>query len=497
MSSESLIRKGVEAVLGSIQQGGIALSIQSFGDENSDYLYSCFGNTKSQDIDDFIKYQDILWCEDADSLNEDEKVIDIQYISRKDNAGELKSVQIRVSKYENECKNILTRAYNGNSLSPSILILVNPHGGQGNAVKIYNDKILPVLKAARVKYTYMETKYQLHATEIARELDLSKYDIIACCSGDGLPHEVINGFYDRSDKGLKAFDKVAITQLPCGSGNALSLSTHGTNDAALATLQMIKAKRTKLDLMAVTQGVGEAEKTKLSFLSQCYGVIADSDIGTEHLRWMGPIRFDLGVLQRVILRSTYPCDLYVNYQIQSQEELETHFSKHYNKNNNTSKSNNNGDGKVLTSETLELTAAKLDMPVPENWVKVPESISSNLSIFYVGKMPYISNDVQFFPAALPNDGLMDMVITDTNMSFLETSSVLLSLDKGLHVHNDKVHHAKISGYRLVPKVSNGKNHYISVDGESFPFETFQVEVLPLVMTCLLQEKNFVESSFTK
>ena len=59
---------------------------------------------------------------------------------------------------------------------------------------------------------------------------------------------------------------------------------------------MLKAHKTKLDLMAITQG---SEKiTKLSFLSQCYGIIADSDIGTEHLRWLGPIRFELGVIQK-------------------------------------------------------------------------------------------------------------------------------------------------------------------------------------------------------
>lgn len=35
-----------------------------------------------------------------------------------------------------------------------------------------------------------ETNYQLHAKEVAKELDLSKYDGIVCVSGDGILVEV-------------------------------------------------------------------------------------------------------------------------------------------------------------------------------------------------------------------------------------------------------------------------------------------------------------------
>lgn len=35
-----------------------------------------------------------------------------------------------------------------------------------------------------------ETKYQLHAKEVAKTMDLSKYDGIVCVSGDGILVEV-------------------------------------------------------------------------------------------------------------------------------------------------------------------------------------------------------------------------------------------------------------------------------------------------------------------
>jgi hypothetical protein len=39
-----------------------------------------------------------------------------------------------------------------------------------------------------------ETKYQLHAKEIVRSMDVSKYDGIVCVSGDGILVEVSKKF---------------------------------------------------------------------------------------------------------------------------------------------------------------------------------------------------------------------------------------------------------------------------------------------------------------
>ncbi|KAM9915986.1 hypothetical protein OXX80_013756, partial [Metschnikowia pulcherrima] len=95
---------------------------------------------------------------------------------------------------------VLALAYKQSQPAPRVLVVLNNHGGQGNARKLYHTEILPVLRAAHVEYTYIETGYARHATEIARELELDEYDIVACCSGDGVPHEIINGFFQRPDR---------------------------------------------------------------------------------------------------------------------------------------------------------------------------------------------------------------------------------------------------------------------------------------------------------
>jgi len=49
----------------------------------------------------------------------------------------------------------------------------------------------------------------------------------------------------------------------------------------------------KVDLFSFTQD----HKRSISFMSQSLGLMADLDIGTEHLRWMGDTRFMVGLLR--------------------------------------------------------------------------------------------------------------------------------------------------------------------------------------------------------
>lgn len=142
------------------------------------------------------------------------------------------------------------------------------------------------------------TAYSGHAVEIAAKLDPDAYDVIASCSGDGLPHEVFNGLGKKQDA-RKALSKVAVVQLPCGTGNAMSWNLNGTDSTSIAALSIVKGIRTPLDLVSITQG----DKRTLSFLSQAVGIVAEVDLGTEHIRWMGSARFTYGFLVR-LLRKT-------------------------------------------------------------------------------------------------------------------------------------------------------------------------------------------------
>jgi diacylglycerol kinase family enzyme len=59
-----------------------------------------------------------------------------------------------------------------------------------------------------------------HGRQLARELDVSKYDALLVVSGDGLICEVLNGFLERSDYKLAL--KMPIGHIPGGTSNGLA-----------------------------------------------------------------------------------------------------------------------------------------------------------------------------------------------------------------------------------------------------------------------------------
>lgn len=486
MSSEDLLLPAAQATA---DEHGLYFSATSAPPAAE--LFGCFSALPAQPHATHVPYHNILWSSGDGSTQQ------ITYVEPHGHGLRVAHATVAVPP---GC-DVMAHAYRHSQRAPAILVVVNNHGGVGRARERYHRHILPVLQAARCSVTYVETKYARHAVDMGRELDVDRYDIVACCLGDGVPHEIINGMYERRDR-ARAFARVAVTQLPCGLGNALLWSTHGSGDAAVAAHRMLKLARSRMDVMAVTQG----DRTRLSFLSQAYGVIADLDIGTEHLRWMGAVRFEVGVAQRVWQKARYPCDLWVKYAARG-ADVGRHYARARKgtvggadaggcaEDGSGADAESGADagsgGEAARADPFVPAGPPLRSPPPRDWEQVP---ADDLSIFYVGKMPYMLTDAQFFPAALPRDGLMDMVITSTATLFFKMVRVLLAVDKGAHVHSPEVHHAKIAAYRLVPRV-DPRRHFLSVDGESFPLEPLQVEVLPELLTVLLPKGEYVDTQF--
>lgn len=237
---------------------------------------------------------------------------------------------------------LLSRAYGpGQQRRRRARVIVNPHAGPGGAGRIWEREVRPLFEAARLAIDATYTARAGEAVGICEQLDVSAYDVVVPCSGDGLPHEVINGLGRRRDA-RSALRRLAVAHIPCGSGNAMSCNLNGSHRPGEAALAVIKGVRTPMDLMSITQGGGsgnnngvgvvegaEAEgqaqagdseedepvRRTLSFLSQSVGLIAECDLGTENLRWMGPARFNVGVGLRIFSKKVYPCDVAVKVEV--------------------------------------------------------------------------------------------------------------------------------------------------------------------------------------
>lgn len=376
---------------------------------------------------------------------------------------------------------LLDRAYGKSQRRKRIKVLVNPFGGKGNAQKCYLRDIKPIFSAAHCVLDMERTAYKGHAVEIGERLNLDKYDVVASCSGDGLPHEVFNGLGKRQDA-RRALSKIAVVQLPCGTGNAMSLNLNGTDSTSMAALCIVKGIRTPLDLVSVTQG----DKRTLSFLSQAVGIVAEVDLGTENIRWMGSARFTYGFLVRILGKTVYPCDIAVQVDIPTKAAIREHYRKEI-----SNSADNESRYNLLENDDNALPVLKFGSvqdPLPSAWSIVPYDTLGN---FYCGNMAYMAPDANFFPASLPSDGHLDLVTVDGQIKRTAAIQCLLAAESGKFFDVPHVNYRKISGYRIIPK---SKQHgHISIDGESFPYEPFQAEVHRGLGTVLSRSGHFYEA----
>ncbi|OHE94500.1 diacylglycerol kinase catalytic domain-containing protein [Colletotrichum orchidophilum] len=371
---------------------------------------------------------------------------------------------------------LMTRAYGPAKRCKRAKVLVNPHAGPGGAEKKWRVDVEPLFKAARMPMDVDLTTFSGQALAVSRDVDVDAFDTIVTCSGDGLAHEAFNGLGQRPDAS-RALQKIAISHIPCGSGNAMSCNLYDSHRPSICALAIIKGVETPVDLISITQG----NRRTLSFLSQALGVVAESDLATEHLRWMGGARFTWGFLTRIFEKKCYPCDLAVKVEIGDKAGVKRHYKEHTRRALATHTGAGeppraeNADGASSPSGDQEglppLRYGTINDDLPDGWELIPYQKMGN---FYCGNMGYMAPNANFFAAALPNDGLMDLVCVDGDVSIGAQVSLLTSVESGKFFDNPVASYRKISAYRIIPR--NQKSGYISIDGEKVPFEPFQAEV---------------------
>ncbi|KAI5808978.1 putative sphingosine kinase [Peziza echinospora] len=379
---------------------------------------------------------------------------------------------------------VMVKAYSDAIPKQRIKVLLNPHGGRGTANKLWQAECEPLFRAARCTFDVESTTHHKHAIEIAEHLDIAKYDTVACVSGDGLPHEVFNGLGRRSDAAT-ALRKIAVCQLPGGSGNGMCWSLTGTDSASLASLAYIKGRRTPIDLASVTSG----EQRILSVLSQSYGIIAESDLGTDHLRWMGGQRFTWGILSRIFSKTAYPCDLALKVEIEDKAEIREYVRR----------GGDGGDDLRDASISISTEApgdgggglpklkhGTVNDELPVGWELIPYRTLGN---FWAGNMTRMSADAIFFPAALPCEGQQDLVTVDANTPRATALKMMIACETGSHFDLNCLTYRKVSAYRLIPHSRKGGG-YISIDGEPLEFGPFQVESHRGLGTTLSKDGRF-------
>ncbi|KAI0054119.1 hypothetical protein FA95DRAFT_1530115 [Auriscalpium vulgare] len=373
-------------------------------------------------------------------------------------------------------------AYVGVSQKRHFLVLVNPQGGPGKAITIFREKVEPILCAAQCIYDCQFTEYRHHAVKIASEIPLDKYDAIICISGDGLVHEIFNGLSQHREP-MKAF-RIPIAVVPAGSGNGTCMNVMGLGgdqDVGAAALNAIKGRPMPVDLCSILQD----GKRSFSYMSQCVGLMADLDLGTEHLRWMGSNRFVYGFLRGIVTHKLYPFSVSVkpietdkmkmieSLRVSREGSLEQRFEA--------------SGSRKMPEDGAPLPPLRYASDDTDGWITFEDSIL----FIYAGKGPYVSRDLMQFPVSLPNDGAFDLVIQHA-VTRGDMFAGMSGAERGDPYWLDSANYMKASAYRLKPLMPHG---YLSIDGEKFPFTEYLAEVHQGLGTLLSMHGIYLADEF--
>lgn len=81
----------------------------------------------------------------------------------------------------------------------TLRIIINPHGGNGTAMEIYNQIACPLLQSSGIKTKLEITSYSGHAYTMGLNHNPINYEGVILVGGDGLINEFVNGIMARKD----------------------------------------------------------------------------------------------------------------------------------------------------------------------------------------------------------------------------------------------------------------------------------------------------------
>ncbi|KAK4340570.1 hypothetical protein RND71_039071 [Anisodus tanguticus] len=301
-----------------------------------------------------------------------------------------------------------------------LFVFVNPYGGQRSASKIFIDSVKPLLDDANIDYTVQETKYQLHAKEVAKSLDILRYDGVVCVSGDGILVEVVNGLLERED--WDSAIKMPLGVVPAGHKQSLDVAT-----------------------------ISQGQYRFFSVLCLAWGLIADIDIESEKYRWMGSARIDYYAIQRIFrLRRYNGCIKFV-----AAPDYETF-----------------GEPADVEGETIsEVKSSFLQHKGyrgPAFHMKdFNRKIEGPFVSIWLHNVPWGGEDALAAPDAKFSDGFLDLVVIK-DCPKLALLSLMTEINKGGHVRSPHVLYLKVKAFVLEPGTQlddPSKEGIIDVDGE--------------------------------
>ena len=335
----------------------------------------------------------------------------------------------------------ILKALYGPASSHRRLVLVNPFGGGGKAPGVWQ-RLQAILAPSGLSFEVLQTTHAGHARELMETLSLDDYHCVCTVSGDGLVYEVINGLMARAD-GKAALEKLPLAPAPGGTGNALWRSIcHRANehaDVIGAAFVYAKGRAAPLDLWEYVRPASDgAPEARLgwSMLSLSWGLIADVDLESEVIRFVGSLRNTLYALWRIVSLRKYGATL----------------------------------------EYLDAEGDQWQTVEADNWIGL-----------WACNTPWMSEEDMAAPNAELANGALD-VLALVGSSRWQLLSMFLQIGEGKHLGGGglKVYRAK--AFRLHPRPRTpSAAGLLALDGEPVPFGPIEARAHPSALRVMVPE----------
>jgi len=280
--------------------------------------------------------------------------------------------------------------------------------------------------------------------------DVAEYDGVVAMGGDGILYEMLQTLWERVDAEC-LMGRMKFGIVGCGTSNGLVASLlHDCGekyDALEATFLICKGNTSKMDLSRYhTQ-----TKKYTSFLSFSWAMIADIDIESECIRFVGVLRNDIWGALRVLKLKRYRARFSYLPPPPSYDD--------------------DKNEKVKVSQD---NLPPLWEPVPSSWKMMEE----DFILFWACQQTHAATNTHPSPDSKLDDGIFRIMIIREPCPRLELAKIMIGLENASHVSSKNAEFIKCVAFRL-EQISPGS--YNDLDGEVIEAGPVQAHVMPSAM----------------
>lgn len=179
-------------------------------------------------------------------------------------------------------------------------LMVNPYSGKKKGEKVAMEA-KHLLEESGIIVEVHRSLHPGHLIDLAANISPKDGDVFAVVGGDGSMSEVITGRMRNAEDQIPP----TVAFIPAGTGNshAYDLKIDGVQDAVS---RIISGRIQELDISRVvlTEGLPGNEKEEMTWYSHnlvTWGLGIDSNLIAEKMRFLGPIRYDVGIVISIMI----------------------------------------------------------------------------------------------------------------------------------------------------------------------------------------------------